>query len=106
MSGSVSFTNDHDLRVPLKWSDDAGAVHPLLTGTTVASDNPAVVSGGDVAADGTSVVLRSAGDGTCNITITNGALSDTIAVTVGDPVPSNLVADAADAAPVTKGTAA
>lgn len=106
MAGSVSFTDDHDLRVPLKWADDVGAVHPILTGTTVASDNVAVVASGDVAADGTSVVLRSAGDGTCNVTVTNGHLTDTIAVTVGVPVATSLDVDAADATPVAKGTAA
>lgn len=106
MSGTVTFTDDHDLRVPLKWADDIGAVHPFLTGTVVTSDNVAVVSGGDVSADGTSVVLRSVGDGTANVTITNGDMHDTIVVTIGVPVALSLTADAADATPVPKGTAA
>jgi len=106
MAGSVSFTDDHDLRIPLKWADDVGAVHPLLTGTVITSSDPAVISGGDVSADGTSIVLRSAGDGTCDVTVSNGALHDTITVTVGAPVASSLVVDAADATPVARGASA
>jgi hypothetical protein len=107
MPGSVSVTNDHDVRVPLKWNDDVGPIaHPPTSGTTVASDNPAVIARGDVAPDGMSVVLRTAGDGTCNVTVKNGALSDTISVTVGEPVPSALAADPAGAVSVPKGTAA
>jgi hypothetical protein len=104
---ALTVTDDHDVRVPLLWSDDVGPIaHPPTSGTTVTSDNAAVISGGDVAADGTSVVLRTAGDGTANVTVTNGALSSVLEVTVGAPVPTALVADAADAKPVPKGTPA
>jgi hypothetical protein len=104
MPGAVTFTDDHDEKIPLLWTDDAGTVHPDTTGTVVTSDNVAVISKGDVASDGTYVILRSAGDGTCNITITNGALTDTIAVTVGVPTPTTLAIDAAHATQVPKGT--
>jgi len=107
MTSTLSITDDHDVRVPLKWSDDVGPIaHPPLTGTVVSSDTPAVISGGDVAADAMSVVLRTVGDGTANVTISNGALSTIIAVTVGAPVPSSLEADTVDAVPVPKGTPA
>ena len=106
MPGSVTVTNDFDLRIPLKRTDAAGPVHPDTSGTMASSDNVAVISSVDVAADGTSVVLRTAGDGTCNITVSNGALTDTIAVTVSDPAPTSVAIDAADAVPVAKGTAA
>jgi len=107
MAQPLIITDDHDVRVPLKWSDDVGVIgHPPLTGTVVTSDNPAVISGGDVAADGMSVVLRTVDDGTCNVTVTNGSLSDTIPVTVAAPTPTSLVADSADAVPVAKGTPA
>jgi len=104
MSGSITVTDDHDLKVPLQWSDDVGPVHPDTTGTTVTSDNTAVISSGDVASDGSYVILRTAGDGTATVTVANGTLSDTLAVTVGAPVATSLAIDAADATPVAKGT--
>ncbi len=85
-------------------------MHPDTAGTTVTSDNVAVISGGDVAADGTHVVLRTAGDGTCNVTASNTTagvtISDTISVTVGVPVPTEVAMDVDHAASVPKGTAA
>jgi hypothetical protein len=106
MAGSTTVTDDHDLEVPLIWSDDVGPVHPDTTGTTVTSDNTAVISAGDVSADGSHVILRTAGDGVANVTVTNGTLTDTIAVTVGTPVPNKVALDVAHAVPVAKGTAA
>ncbi len=106
MPGSITVTDDHDEKVPLLWTDDAGTVHPDTSGTTVTSDNAAVISGGDVASDGTYVLLRTAGDGTCNVTVTNGALTDTISVTVGAPVATAVALNAANATQVPKGTPA
>lgn len=107
MPGTITVSDDHDVRVSLKWSDDVGVIgHPPTTGTTVTSDNAAVVSGGDVAADDMSVVLRTAGDGTCNVTVSNGTLKDTIQVIVSEATPTSLQVDPSSATPVAKGTAA
>jgi hypothetical protein len=107
MASPLSVNDDMDVRVPLKWADAAGAIgHPPTTGISVTSDNVAVISKGDVSADGLSVVLRTAGDGSCNVAIAWGTLSDSIPVTVAVPVPTSLAADVADAVPVTKGAAA
>lgn len=106
MSGSVNCTKDHDLRVPLKWSDDAGVVSGPTSGTTGTSSDPTVISSVDVAADDQSIVLRTAGDGTCTVTVKNGTLTDSITVTVTDPVATQLDVDASTATQVAKGAPA
>lgn len=106
MSGSVTVANDVDLRIPLDWADAAGPVAAPPSGTTGTSDNAAVVATVDVAANDTSIVCRIVGDGVATITVTNGALTDTVQITVTEPAPTSLVVDAADATPVPKGTAA
>lgn len=107
MPGTVTITDDHDVRIGLKWSDDVGPIgHPPTTGTTVTSDNTAVISGGEASADDTSVVLHTAGDGTCNVTVSNGSLKDTIQVVVSAATPTELQVDPTTATPVAKGTTA
>lgn len=106
MSGTVNITTDHDARVPLQWKDDVGTVSaPDAANTVATSDNTAVATV-DVAADDASVVVRSVADGTCNVTVTNGSLTDTIVVNVTDPSATSLNVDAADAVLVAKGTPA
>jgi hypothetical protein len=106
MSGSANVSTDHDLRVPLKWTDDVGAVSaPAAAGTTATSDNPAVATV-EVAPDDLSIVVRSVADGSCNVTVTNGAMTDSIAINVVDPQASVLDVDATDAVMIPKGTAA
>lgn len=106
MSGSISCTDDHDMRVPLVWTDDVGKVAaPAAAGTTAVSDTPATCTV-DVAPDDASIVVRTVADGTASITVTNGTLTDTITVTVGPPTASALAVDAADAVQIVKGTAA
>lgn len=106
MSGAVSCTKDHDLRVPLKWSDDAGTVAAPTTGTTAESSDTNVISSVDVAEDDGSIVLRTANDGTATVTVKNGSMSDTISVTVSEPTASAVQADASSATQVAKGAAA
>ena len=110
MPGTVTAaTEDHDLRVFFSWSDDVGAVLPRPSGTVGTSDNTAVISGVDVAADDASAVLRVAGQGTANITFDNAGppdLHDMITVTIGPAVPSLLAIDPATAVQVPKGTPA
>jgi hypothetical protein len=106
MSGTINCTDDHDLRVPLVWKDDAGKVAAPTSGTVASTDNATVVSAVDVAADDMSVVLRTAGDGMCNITVANGPMTDTIQVVVGPPTATILEVDAVDAVQVVKGTPA
>lgn len=90
MPGPYSVTRDHDLELDLIWADDQGPVAPLPGGTAITSDNVAVIASGDVSANDAKAVLRVAGDGTCNVTFANGALTVTEVVTVGEPVPSSL----------------
>jgi hypothetical protein len=105
MSGNANVTTDHDLRVPLMWEDDAGVVSAPTSGTTAVSDTPAVCTV-DVAADDMSIVVRSVAAGSANVTVSNGTMTDTIAVTVAAPSASVLDIDAADATMIPKGTAA
>ncbi len=105
MSGSVTVTTDHDARVPLVWKDEVGAVSAPTSGTTATSDNPAVATV-DVAADDLSIVVRSVADGTCNVAVANGTLSDTIVIIVTDPAATILDVDATDAVLIAKGTPA
>jgi hypothetical protein len=109
MPGSISVTSDHDARVSFIWADDVGPVVPLPGGTVISSDNTAVISGGDVAANDASCVLRTAGNGTCNVSVDNPGppvLHDTMSVTVGAPVPTALTFDPTSATAVPKGTPA
>jgi hypothetical protein len=105
MSGSANVTTDHDLRVPLVWKDDVGSVSAPTSGTSATSDNAAVATV-DVAADDLSVVVRSVAIGTCNISVTNGPMNDTIVVNVTDPAATILDVDATDAVLITKGAPA
>ncbi len=106
MPGAVNCTRDHDMRIPLKWEDDAGIVAAPTSGTAAQSDNPDVISQVDVAADDMSIVLRTNGDGMCRVTVTNGSMQDTIDVTVSEPTASIVEIDASSATQVAKGTAA
>lgn len=106
MPGSVNCTRDHDMRIPLKWSDDVGVVAAPATGTTAVASDTTVITAIDVAADDGSIVLRTGADGTCTVTVTNGTMTDSITVTVSEPVASVLNVDAADATQVAKGAAA
>jgi hypothetical protein len=104
MSGTATLTTDHDLKVPLIWKDDVGSVSaPAAAGTTAVSDTPAVATA-DVGSDDLEIFIRSVAVGTCNVTVTNGALTDTIAVVVTEPQATSLDVDATDAVLVPKGT--
>lgn len=107
MSGSVTVTTDHDERIPLIWTDETGVVSaPAAAGTTATSDDAAVISSVDVAGDDMSIVCRTAGVGTCNVTVTNGPMKDTVQVVVVEPTATTVSIDATDATMVPKGTAA
>ena len=104
MSGTVTVTTDHDAKVPLVWKDDVGGVSaPAAAGTTATSDNAAVATA-DVGSDDLEIFVRSVAAGSANITVTNGALTDTIAVVVVEPQATSLDVDATDAVLVPKGT--
>lgn len=104
MSGTVTVTTDHDAKVPLVWKDDVGGISaPAAAGTTATSDNPAVATA-DVGSDDLEIFVRSVAAGSANITVTNGALTDTIAVVVTAPQATSLDVDATDAVLVPKGT--
>ena len=96
MPGSITLPDDQEVTVPLKFADAIGAVHAPATGGTASSDNTAVATV-TVAADDQSVLIVSVADGTCNVTYTNGSLSDTLAVTVAAPTPTSVALDVADA---------
>lgn len=113
MPGPYAATSDHDLELDLVWADDLGLVAPLPGGTTVTSDTPALITGGDVSANDAKVILRivPGANGSANITIANPgagggapALSTTFLVNVGVPVPTSL--DTANPVAVPPGTPA
>ncbi|HVH77171.1 MAG TPA: hypothetical protein VM755_19825 [Stellaceae bacterium] len=96
VSGSLNFADDDVATVPLVFKDQNGVVHAPPTGGTAASDNSAVATAA-LSADGGSVVITPVADGSCNVSYSNGALSDSISVTVSPPAPTSVALDAADA---------
>jgi hypothetical protein len=104
MSGTATVSTDHDLKVPLKWTDDVGGVSaPAASGTTATSDTPTVATA-DVGSDDLEIFVRSLAVGTAIITVTNGSLTDTISVVVTEPQATALDVDATDAVLVAKGS--
>lgn len=89
MPASITLPDDQNVNVPLMFRDAVGVVHAPPTGGSVVSDNPAVATA-SVAADDGSVDVQSVSDGSATITYTNGAVSDTLAVTVATPTPTSV----------------
>jgi hypothetical protein len=92
MSSPLTLPDDQKANVPLIFKDAIGVVHAPPSGGSVVSDNEAVATA-SVAADDASVDIVSVADGTCNVTYTNGSVSDTIAVTVATPTPTSVALD-------------
>ena len=82
---SVTLPNNQDVNVPMIFKAGASVVHAPVSGGAAHSDNEAVATA-SVAADDGSVNVVSVADGACTISYSNGAMSDTIALTVSDPV--------------------
>ena len=92
MPGSITLPDDQEVVLPLIFKDAIGAVHAPASGGSVSSDNTAVATV-TLAADDQSITVVSVADGTCNVTYTNGSLSDTLAVTVAAPTPTSVSID-------------
>lgn len=113
MAGTVTVPQNQDLRVFLKWANPDGPVFPSPGKTTCASSDAAVCSGADVAADDTSIVIRTVAEGMCTITVDSSrppsmsgftvVLQDFITVIVTEPTPTHLIIDPESAMLVTKG---
>jgi hypothetical protein len=91
MSQALTWLTNQDAKVVFSCKNTAGSVlAPPPSGTTITSDNTAVVSHGDVSSDGSYAILRTAGAGTANVTIANGSGSLVIAATVGAAVTASI----------------
>lgn len=89
MPSSITLPDDQSVNVPLVFRDAVGVIHAPPDGGSVSSDNPAVATA-TVAADDGSIDVLSVADGVATITYTNGAVSDTLTVTVAQPTPTSV----------------
>lgn len=96
MPSSITLPDDQKVVVPLKFRDAVGDVHAPTSGGSVSSSDDNIATA-ILAADDASVEVTSVADGTATITYTNGAVSDTLEVTVAIPTPTAVAFDTADA---------
>jgi hypothetical protein len=96
MSQALTWLSNQDCKVTFTCKNSAGTIlAPPPAGTTITSDNTAVVSRGDLSSDGSYAILRTAGVGTANVTVANGSGALVFAVTVGAAVTTSIVFGAA-----------
>lgn len=89
MPASITLPDDQQVKVPLEFHDAIGVVHAPVSGGSVSSSDPAVATA-TLADDDASVTIVSVADGTATVTYTNGAVSDTLEVTVAVPAPTSV----------------
>lgn len=96
MAGTVTMTDDHVAHIPVKWTDDVGAVHAPSDAMAVSSDT--AVATVALSSDMNDVDVTPVADGTVTVTVssTSRNLSDMATVTIGAPAASAVMVDAAD----------